>query len=208
MLNARKQLPKQSRKTKRSKKNDKTEGKPIDGQIVMGRGINPAESVRQMISITEEERSIVIEGFIFDKEVRVLRSGRQLLILKMTDYSSSFTVKKFSRDASDESLFAAIDKGMWFKVRGSVQEDNFMRDLTVNANDLVEVSHPKREDTATEGKRIEMHLHTNMSQMDATNPIGDYVKQAAKWGQPAIAVTDHYNLQASVVLMRLGRKRR
>ena len=75
----------------------------------MGRGINPAEPVRQMISITEEERSIVIEGFIFDKEVRVLRSGRQLLILKMTDYSSSFTVKKFSRDASDECLFAASD---------------------------------------------------------------------------------------------------
>ncbi|WP_436644826.1 PolC-type DNA polymerase III [Latilactobacillus sakei] len=194
------------KKNEALKEKRKTEGKPVDGPIVMGRGINPAEPVRQMISITEEERSIVIEGFIFDKEVRVLRSGRQLLILKMTDYSSSFTVKKFSRDASDESLFAAIDKGMWFKVRGSVQEDNFMRDLTVNANDLVEVSHPKREDTATDGKRIEMHLHTNMSQMDATNPIGDYVKQAAKWGQPAIAVTDHYNLQAFPDAYAAGKK--
>ncbi|MDT3394320.1 MAG: PolC-type DNA polymerase III, partial [Bacillota bacterium] len=115
------------KKNEALKEKRQSEGKPVDGPISMGRGLNPAEPTRQMITINEEERSVVIEGFVFDKEVRVLRSGRQLLILKMTDYSSSFTVKKFSRDNGDESIFAAIDKGMWFKVRGSVQEDNFMR---------------------------------------------------------------------------------
>lgn len=194
------------KKNEALKEKRQAEGKPVDGPISMGRGLKPDEPTRQMITINEEERSVVIEGYVFDKEVRVLRSGRQLLILKMTDYSSSFTVKKFSRDANDESLFAAINKGMWFKVRGSVQEDTFMRDLTVNANDLVEVSHPKRQDTAENGKRVELHLHTNMSQMDATNPIGDFVKQAASWGQSAIAVTDHYNLQAFPDAYAAGKK--
>ncbi|WP_413476366.1 PolC-type DNA polymerase III [Latilactobacillus fuchuensis] len=194
------------KKNEALKEKRQAEGKPVDGPISMGRGLKPDEPARQMITINEEERSVVIEGYVFDKEVRVLRSGRQLLILKMTDYSSSFTVKKFSRDASDEGLFAAINPGMWFKVRGSVQEDNFLRDLVLNANDLVEVSHPKRQDTAENGKRVELHLHTNMSQMDATNKIGDFVKQAASWGQSAIAVTDHYNLQSFPDAYAAGKK--
>ena len=85
---------------------------------------------------------------------------------------------------------------MWVKVRGSVQEDTYMRDLVINARDINEVSHQERQDTApADQKRIELHLHTTMSTMDATNTIGEYVKQAIKWGQPAIAITDHAGLQ-------------
>ncbi len=171
--------------------------KTITGPITMGRSINPNEPVRRMIDIQEEENSLVIEGYVFDLEIRVLRSKRQLLIFKMTDYTSSFTVKKFSRGDEDEAIFAAMKKGIWVKVKGSVQEDNFMRDLVVNARDMQEVKHAARQDTAPEGqKRVELHLHSNMSQMDATNSISDYVAQAAKWGQKAIAITDHAALQA------------
>ena len=78
------------------------------------------------------------------------------------------------------------------RVRGSVQEDTFMRDLVVNGRDVNEVAHAERKDRAPEDeKRVELHLHSNMSQMDATNGIGDFVKQAAKWGHKAIALTDH-----------------
>lgn len=167
-----------------------------NGPVSIGRPIRQSDEVRQMSEIQEEENAVVIQGYVFDAEIRTLRSKRQLLIFKMTDYSSSFTVKKFSRNHTDEQAFASVKKGIWVKVKGSVQEDNFMRDLVVNARDVQEIKHQERQDTAPAGeKRVELHLHTNMSQMDATNSISDYVQQAAKWGQKAVAITDHAAVQ-------------
>ena len=140
---------------------------------------------------------MVVQGYIFDKEVRTLRSERKLLIIKVTDYSSSMVIKKFSRNEEDEAMFDALAVGKWVKIRGSVQEDTYMRDLAMNAYDIVEVAHEGRKDTAPKDhKRAELHVHSNMSMMDATNSISDYVKQAATWGQKAIAITDHSTLQA------------
>ena len=182
-------------------------GIPDGGPVRIGKQINPDAEVTRLEQITQEERSVVVEGYIFDAEVRTLRSKRQLLIFKVTDYSSSITVKKFSKNESEEQLFSTIQKGLWVKVRGSIQEDTFMRDLTLNAYDVMEVSHPTRQDTApADKKRAELHLHTNMSQMDATNNITDFVKQAAKWGQKAIAVTDHSGLQAFPDAYAAGKK--
>lgn len=168
-----------------------------DGPIVIGRKLGPNDQVTRMATITEEESQVVVEGYVFAKEVKELRSERQILILEITDYTSSFSVKMFSdRRGTNKPLFAALEKGMWVKVRGSVQEDTYMRDLVINARDINEVSHQERQDTApADQKRIELHLHTTMSTMDATNTIGEYVKQAIKWGQPAIAITDHAGLQ-------------
>lgn len=163
-----------------------------NGPLLIGRQISGKEEIKQMASITEEERSVVIEGYIFDSEIRELRSGRKLLVFKMTDYTSSFSVKLFSSNETDEQNFELVKKGVWVRVRGSVQEDTFMRDLVVNARDVNEVAHAERKDRAPEDeKRVELHLHSNMSQMDATNGIGEFVKQAAKWGHKAIALTDH-----------------
>ncbi|WP_034550254.1 PolC-type DNA polymerase III [Carnobacterium funditum] len=177
------------------------------GPIVLGRKIADKEEIKQMDQIIEEERRVTIEGFVFDVEIRVLRSERQLLIVKITDYSSSFTVKKFSNTPEDEAAFAAIKKGMWVKARGSVQEDNFMRDLVLNAQDISESFHEERKDMAPkDSKRVEMHLHSNMSQMDATNNITDLVAQAAKWGHPAIAITDHAGAQSFPDAFQAGQK--
>ncbi|KRM72761.1 PolC-type DNA polymerase III [Lacticaseibacillus brantae] len=174
----------------------KAEAGPASGPVQLGRPLKLSDPVQQMVTLTQEERSATIEGFVFDVEVRNLRSNRKLLMLKVTDYTSSFLVKKFSNGADDEAVFAAIQKGMWLRIRGSVQEDTYSRELTVNAQDIQEVSHPSPADDVDGDKRIELHLHTNMSQMDAITPISDYVKQAATWGHTAIAVTDHAGLQA------------
>ena len=173
------------------------DGPAYDGPIALGRAIPKEELITPMGNILEEERRITIEGYIFDKEVRELRSKRKILILKITDYTSSFIVKKFSSGEKDEQIFDAIQTGKWLKVRGSIQEDTFMRDLVMNAQDLVEVTHAQRVDRAPEDqKRVELHVHSNMSQMDATNKIGDFVAQAAKWGHKAIAITDHGGAQS------------
>ncbi|WP_373792297.1 PolC-type DNA polymerase III, partial [Jeotgalibaca porci] len=129
------------------------------------------------------------------------------LIFKVTDYTSSFSVKMFSNNEQDEMAFERIKKGKWVKVRGNVQEDTFMRDLVLNARDVNEVQMAERKDRAPEDeKRVELHLHSNMSQMDAINSVTDYVAQAAKWGHKAIAITDHAGAQAFPDAHAAGKK--
>jgi len=192
---------------KQQKKEKKVESQPLQGPIALGRNISQDELVTPMDNILEEERRVTIQGYVFDKEVRELRSGRQLLILKITDYTSSFVAKKFSNGEKDEQIFEAIQKGSWMKVRGSIQEDTFMRDLVMNAQDLVEVKHESRKDYAKEDeKRVELHLHSTMSTMDATNSITELVEQAGKWGHKAVAITDHGGTQAFPEAHQAGQK--
>ncbi|SDJ69847.1 PolC-type DNA polymerase III [Alkalibacterium thalassium] len=174
------------------KKKEQSREDSHSGPIKLGRAIPANEEVKQMIEVVEEERRITLEGYVFDSEVRELRSGRKLLLMKITDYSSSFTCKRFSNNESDEALFDAIKPGIWVKVRGSIQEDTFMRDLVMNVQDITQTFHAEREDTFEgESKRIELHAHTNMSQMDAISGATALIEQAAKWGHEAIAITDH-----------------
>nr|3F2B_A Chain A, DNA-directed DNA polymerase III alpha chain [Geobacillus kaustophilus]3F2C_A Chain A, GEOBACILLUS KAUSTOPHILUS DNA POLC [Geobacillus kaustophilus]3F2D_A Chain A, GEOBACILLUS KAUSTOPHILUS DNA POLC [Geobacillus kaustophilus] len=155
------------------------------------------EPVRRLETIVEEERRVVVQGYVFDAEVSELKSGRTLLTMKITDYTNSILVKMFSRDKEDAELMSGVKKGMWVKVRGSVQNDTFVRDLVIIANDLNEIAANERQDTAPEGeKRVELHLHTPMSQMDAVTSVTKLIEQAKKWGHPAIAVTDHAVVQS------------
>ncbi|BAM47595.1 PolC-type DNA polymerase III [Amphibacillus xylanus] len=155
------------------------------------------EPAVQMSDIFEEEKRVILQGYIFDVETRDLRSGRQLLMIKMTDYTDSFTVKMFSRNDQDKELFAKIKKGIWVKVRGSIQTDNFSNELTMMLSDLNQITYTPKQDRAPENeKRVELHSHTMMSQMDAVVSAKDLVERAAKWGHPAIAITDHAVAQA------------
>ncbi|MED3646205.1 PolC-type DNA polymerase III [Halalkalibacterium halodurans] len=148
-------------------------------------------------TIVEEERRITVQGYIFAAETKELRSGRTLLTFKITDYTDSILVKMFSRDKEDIPLLQAVKKGMWVKVRGGVQNDTFVRDLVMIANDVNEVSGKETKDEAPDDeKRVELHLHTAMSQMDGISSAGAYVTQASKWGHKAIAITDHGVVQA------------
>ncbi|MDH6363045.1 DNA polymerase-3 subunit alpha (Gram-positive type) [Enterococcus sp. PF1-24] len=189
------------------KKVQQSQGPAASGPLQLGRTIPNDEVITPMSEIIEEERRVTIEGMVFSKEIRELKSKRKLLIMKVTDYTSSFSIKKFSNGDDDEAAFEAINTGDWLKVRGSVQEDTFMRDLVMNANDITEVKKAPRKDYAPEGeKRVELHLHSNMSTMDATNNIGDLVAQAGKWGHKAIAITDHGGAQAFPDAHNAGKK--
>jgi DNA polymerase-3 subunit alpha (Gram-positive type) len=159
----------------------------------------------QIKGIQEEEKRVTVQGHIFDVDLRELRSGRSLLTFKMTDYSDSITVKLFSRDKEDLTIFGAFKKGLWVKVRGSVQMDTFQRELVLMASDINQTYVKEREDTCEE-KRVELHLHSTMSAMDAVTPISEYVAKAAKWGHPAIAITDHGVAQAFPEAYSAGKK--
>lgn len=178
-----------------------------DGPLNIGLTIKDDSDFRSMIEIVDEERRVAVEGYIFDAEIRELRSGRSLLTFKITDYTSSLMVKMFSRDKEDAALFQRVKKGMWVKVRGSIQNDTFVRDLVMIGNDINEIKPIQRKDTAPEDeKRVELHLHTPMSQMDAVTPVSALIAQAKKWGHKAIAVTDHAVAQSFPEAYGAGKK--
>lgn len=158
-------------------------------------------------AIVDEERRITVQGLVFAAETRELRSGRTLLTFKITDYTDSILVKMFSRDKEDVPILQAVKKGMWLKVRGGIQNDTFVRDLVMIANDVNQLTPIERQDLADEEeKRVELHLHTTMSQMDGIVSAGRYVEQAAKWGHPAVAITDHGIVQAFPEAYSAGKK--
>lgn len=148
-------------------------------------------------TIQEEERRVAIQGLVFDVEARELRSGRTLLLFKITDYTDSLMVKSFSRDKKDAEKFTGLRKGMWVKVRGGVQNDTFARDLVMIANDIEEIRPEQKKDSApVDAKRVELHAHTVMSQMDATVTATELIRRAKEWGHRAVAITDHGVVQS------------
>ena len=174
----------------------KQEEKAVDvsdsGPLVIGLTIRDDTEFKRLEEIIDEERRVAIEGYVFSAETKELRSGRTLLTFKITDYTSSIMVKMFSRDKEDAAQFTRVKKGMWLKVRGSIQNDTFVRDLVMIGNDINELKAPTRQDLAPENeKRVELHLHSPMSQMDAVSSVSALVGQAKKWGHKAIAITDH-----------------
>jgi len=175
------------------KKREQAEPKEeSSGPLVIGSQIS-SEDIRPLKEIQEEERRVAVEGYIFAVETKQLKSGRTLLEFKITDYTDSILVKMFSKENSEDiEKYSSVKKGMWVRVRGNVQNDTFVRDLVLMGNDLNEITRKGREDLAPEGeKRVELHLHTPMSQMDAVTPVSEFIAQAKKWGHRAIAVTDH-----------------
>ncbi|QUG41120.1 PolC-type DNA polymerase III [Psychrobacillus sp. INOP01] len=190
---------------KRDQNRQENGNQNTDGPFQLGVPLKKDEPIIDIKTIQDEERRVTIEGFVFDVEVKELRSGRSLLTAKVTDYTDSILVKMFSRDKEDAQMMERLQKGMWIKVRGSVQNDTFVRDLIIMAQDMNEINPMVRMDTAKE-KRVELHLHTPMSQMDAVSSVSSLVSQAARWGHKAIAITDHANLQSFPEAYAAGKK--
>ncbi|MDR6997906.1 PolC-type DNA polymerase III [Neobacillus niacini] len=192
---------------KKEAEKEQSSGDIPQGPLTIGLTIKDDNDYRTMIDIVDEERRVTVQGYIFNAETRELRSGRTLLTFKITDYTSSIMVKMFSRDKEDANLFQHVKKGMWVKVRGSIQNDTFVRDLVMIGNDINEIKPAGRNDTTPEDeKRVELHLHTPMSQMDAVTPVSTLIAQAKKWGHKAIAVTDHAVAQSFPEAFGAGKK--
>ena len=165
--------------------------------------------------VTRPVRGIVVLGEVFGYTEDTTRDGTKFNIsFGVTDGNSSITVKKFGLNAEDkEALCAAVRNGAAIAMRGyakyDVHKDVQDVDLTFYYSDIASVKRVEREDNAPK-KRVELHLHTTMSAMDALIPPDVAVKQAHKWGHPAVAITDHGNVQAyqeaMLVAEKLGQK--
>ena len=96
-----------------------------------------------------------------------------------------------------QSICKELKAGNWFKIRGYTKEDQFAKELVLNARDIIKIE--KEQDVIldkSEKKRVELHCHTKMSQMDGVADDEAILKQAIKWGHKAIAITDHNGVQA------------
>ncbi|MCG7407455.1 PolC-type DNA polymerase III [Paenibacillus sp. ACRRX] len=161
-----------------------------------------------IMDVQDEEKRVTLQGTVFGLEVKELRNGSTLYTFNVTDFSDSMLVKMFGKNKEDVLKLNLISNGKWVKVRGRVEYDRFMMtpELVMIASDIHEVTAPpERKDTAQE-KRVEFHLHTTMSAMDAVASVDAYVKQAAKWGHKAIAITDHANVQCYPDAAKAGKK--
>lgn len=169
----------------------------LDGaEVIKGRKIDAP--VINISDITGKVSNVTIWGDSFDYQVKEIhtKSGedKRIVSLSITDYTSSITIKSFE-GKDDVNYLSALAKGGTILVRGRADFDTFDKELVFKANDIMKVGRREITDNA-ETKRVELHLHTNMSMMDAITPAAKLVERAYKWGHKAIAITDHGIVQA------------
>ena len=148
--------------------------------------------------IAGEIGEVVLRGKIIRVEKRELRSGSKMMIFDLTDFTDSITIKMFLREDQEADADEAIKQGKFIKLKGITTIDRFDGELTVGSITGIK----KCEDFTTRRvdnapvKRVELHCHTKMSDMDGVSEVKDIIKRAKQWGMPALAVTDHGCVQA------------
>ena len=150
--------------------------------------------------------SAVVEGRVFGMECyETRRPGQWCMNFDMTDEHSSVSVRKYMDEKEARVLGGAVSDGMWLRVQGKLALSFDGKDVQLQPVSIMRIQHQGRKDTAPE-KRVELHLHTQMSTMDAITDVGKVVAQAASWGHPAIAITDHGTVQAFPKARDAGKK--
>ena len=159
-------------------------GKPIRGDIT------------PMRDIQMDSGRVVVEGEVFAINHRELTKAKAWVInFDLTDHSGAVRVNQYMENAKAQPLLEGISKGMWVKVQGKIAFSRFENDIVLQPYAIEVGKKPERQDTAQE-KRVELHLHTRMSAMDALTDTAEVVGLATKWGHMAIGITDHGVAQA------------
>ena len=155
-------------------------GKPFKGATVA------------MNQVNLDTGNVIVEGKVFAVDHKELKKRNAWVIsFDMTDNTGSVRVKRFLEDKDAKAILESAKEGAVLRVQGKVTVDKFDNEIVLNPNAIMPGSMKKRQDTAEGMKRVELHLHTTMSNMDALTDTKAAVKQAAAWGHRAIAITDH-----------------
>lgn len=166
-----------------------TNAKPLFGTLVKGK----PKPIKECLP---EDGEVVVWGDVFSLETRESKDGRYSIInFNITDYTSSYPVKVFGEKKKCEDLVANLKDGKTVLVRGAINMDTYMHTYLINARAVTEIEKIEKQDNAPE-KRVELHLHTNMSAMDGMTSAKELVSRAIAWGHKAIAITDHGVVQA------------
>ena len=169
------------RPVKRSDNPDVLYGRDFEGEAM------------RMDEILGEMGEVIVRGMIMDLDKREIRNEKTILIFNVTDFTDTMTIKLFARNDQVAEITSGIKPGALVKLQGMTMVDKFDNELTIGS--LVGIKkipdfRTSRQDNSVR-KRVELHCHTKMSDMDGVSEAKDIVKRAYKWGMPAIAITDH-----------------
>ncbi|MDD6133312.1 MAG: PolC-type DNA polymerase III [Selenomonadaceae bacterium] len=176
------------------------------GNLIFGRGVM---GERKLIDeLDGEMKNVILEGFIGEGAISGIKTnefktGTKLLSFCLSDESNGIACKKFFKpkrgkngpEEDFEEIIGKLKEGMGVRIRGSIRFDTYMNEYVLFMDSLAKKETESRMDNAEE-KRVELHAHTTMSAMDAVVSVKNLVKTAARWGWPAIAITDHGVVQA------------
>ena len=155
-------------------------GKPFRGNAV------------PMKELTMDMGTVIVEGRVFNVEHKELKKRNAYVVkFDMTDNTNSVRISRFMEANEAKPILENVAVGAVLRVQGRLIEDRFENEMVLKPYAMQPGSMPKRQDKAVGGKRVELHLHTTMSNMDALTPTDAAIKQAAAWGHRAIAITDH-----------------
>ncbi len=177
--------------------NPNFEGVPLDFNTVKSiYGNFKYAKPKPMSEVSYDDGEIIVWGEVFKYEKRETKDGKRYIIeFNITDNTGSYSCKFFDVKEQLEYLDSKINDGVTVIVRGVITYDDYKKDYIIKANSISTINKIEETDEAEE-KRVELHLHTNMSAMDAMSSAKSIVKTAMKWGHKAIAITDHGCVQA------------
>ena len=186
---------------KRSAKNDEKSFRSIkmsgNPDVIYGKDFD--DEAIELATITHEIGEGAIRGRIRGVEVKELRTGKQLMTFTVTDFTDSMSVKLFlnTKENLDE-IKGDIKDGAFVKIKGVIAMDSWSKEIAVSSvrgiKKIPDFTRKRMDNSDV--KRVELHCHTKMSDMDGVSEVSDIIKQASKWGMPAIAITDHGVCQA------------
>ena len=170
--------------------------KSMNPDVIYGRDFE--EEPMDIEKIDGPIGEVVIHGKILSVDTREIRNEKTIIIFSVTDFTDTIVLKIFARNDDAKELLGEISAGKFIKVKGVATIDKFDSELTIGSivgikksSDFTTI----RMDNSAE-KRVELHCHTKMSDMDGVSDVKDIVKRAMKWGHKAIAITDHGDVQA------------
>ena len=173
--------------------------KSNDSNLIYGRDFFEEEEEPIVLSqVTGEMGEIVFRGKVIKKDVREIRGEKSILIFTVTDFTDSIVVKMFVKNEQLPSILAEIKEGAFLKIKGVSTIDRYDGELSIGSLTTVKKIADftkKRQDVSLE-KRVELHAHTKMSDMDGVVETKELVERAHEWGHKAIAITDHGVVQA------------
>ena len=211
----RENMPEKEHSAKKTKENNPTANQAVPQEVsvsiempqekeedssplIYGRSLKLKEQLVKVIDLSVDSGKVVLDGEILNIDSRELKSGKVLVMFDLYDGSSTITCKVFSEGDKSKDLIKRLKGAKGIKLEGTAQFDPFAKELGVIANVIIESTGLKKQtrmDNAKE-KRVELHMHTQMSQMDGMTSATDLLKRAAKWGMKSIAITDHGVVQA------------
>lgn len=166
--------------------------------LIYGRSLNIKSEPTKILEISVDSDKVCLDGEVVRIDSRDIKNEKVILMFDLYDGTSTITCKAFIAKLDFPTIFERIKNAKGIKVDGVAKYDQFAKEITVMANTIIETAGAKKEKRVdnSEQKRVELHMHTQMSQMDAVSSCADLLKRAVSWGWKSIAITDHGVVQA------------